>query len=352
LEDDDDDEDFREAVNQSLFLLGEEAERERRLKEQEDRELQRAIAESIKATEGAARAARRIAHNVQASRRRGRRREPSNAQVVAQLAAQTAVATDALASAASAASRMEVSTAAGLNNSVTVVDEIVGNEDDYDDSDYEVNSEQEYEPQPGPSGLSAQTEAPMTAARPDAVNNKMKRMFEESLRLHATGEYLQACKAICTPLYPHQMFALAWMANRENREDLQVAGGILADDMGLGKTLTVISLIMTNFLDGQPLSRPQFGFRRRLNPKTERFLPLTTRRTLGLSQVGGREVGRTSEDAVGAKANATATVKGSGGLSLSKLLGTISKRKKDHFKKVKKSKKRCSSSKRALPRRR
>lgn len=30
-------------------------------------------------------------------------------------------------------------------------------------------------------------------------------------------------------------------------------GGILADDMGLGKTLTVITLIMANHLNGQPM---------------------------------------------------------------------------------------------------
>ena len=35
--------------------------------------------------------------------------------------------------------------------------------------------------------------------------------------------------------------------------------GILADDMGLGKTLEIIALILTNFVDGQPLARPVPG---------------------------------------------------------------------------------------------
>lgn len=32
-----------------------------------------------------------------------------------------------------------------------------------------------------------------------------------------------------------------------------VKGGILADDMGLGKTLVVISLILTNHVNGKPM---------------------------------------------------------------------------------------------------
>ena len=53
--------------------------------------------------------------------------------------------------------------------------------------------------------------------------------------------------AINTQLFKHQMYALAWMSNRENSET--VPGGILADDMGLGKTLTVLALIISNFHD-------------------------------------------------------------------------------------------------------
>lgn len=87
------------------------------------------------------------------------------------------------------------------------------------------------------------------------------------------------CKAITTRLFPYQLQALNWMMTKENNTDLapfwtQVnkstwinkgtnistdrkpdssKGGILADDMGLGKTLTVITLIMANHLNGQPI---------------------------------------------------------------------------------------------------
>jgi len=35
-----------------------------------------------------------------------------------------------------------------------------------------------------------------------------------------TFKNFQACEAVATKLYPHQMYALAWMANRENHKDL------------------------------------------------------------------------------------------------------------------------------------
>ncbi len=65
----------------------------------------------------------------------------------------------------------------------------------------------------GPSG---QQGAPVR----DAVTEQMGRLFENSLKLHLTGQHMKACEAITTPLYPHQMYALAWMANRENSNDL------------------------------------------------------------------------------------------------------------------------------------
>ena len=84
---------------------------------------------------------------------------------------------------------------------------------------------------------------------------------------------------ITTKLFPHQQQALYWMVQKENSKDLAlfwkkvsknswfnpttnqsthvrpeaVKGGVLADDMGLGKTLVVISLILTNHLNGQPM---------------------------------------------------------------------------------------------------
>ena len=89
-----------------------------------------------------------------------------------------------------------------------------------------------------------------------------RELFENSLKLHLTGHYMKACDAVTTPLYPHQMYALAWMANRENSRNINMKGGILADDMGLGKTLTVLALILPNFHDGRPFGKPRFGFRR------------------------------------------------------------------------------------------
>ena len=82
----------------------------------------------------------------------------------------------------------------------------------------------------------------------------MRSMFETSLALQETGELMMPADAINTQLFKHQMYALAWMSNRENSET--VPGGILADDMGLGKTLTVLALIISNFHDKRPLVKP------------------------------------------------------------------------------------------------
>ena len=106
-------------------------------------------------------------------------------------------------------------------------------------------------------------------------NEQMARLFENSLRLHVTGQYMRPCKAIVTSLYPHQMYALAWMSNRENAKNIgmQVGGGILADDMGLGKTLTVLSLVMSNFHENRPLARPTFGFKRHPSKSALKYMP-------------------------------------------------------------------------------
>ena len=42
-------------------------------------------------------------------------------------------------------------------------------------------------------------------------------------------------------LYPHQLAAVQWMAQRE--EDDEVRGGLLCDDMGLGKTVTTVAFL-------------------------------------------------------------------------------------------------------------
>ncbi len=109
----------------------------------------------------------------------------------------------------------------------------------------------------------------------DQIVERMRTMFDKSLRLHASGKYMSPCQAISTELYPHQMYALAWMAGRENIKGVGVRGGILADDMGLGKTLSLLSLVMTNFHDSRPLARPQHGFKRTYDRNVSKYLPRT-----------------------------------------------------------------------------
>merc|ERR1712029_213701 len=101
----------------------------------------------------------------------------------------------------------------------------------------------------------------------DSIRKKMENMFKSSLDLAAEECYLQAAEGVTTPLYPHQMRAIYWMSQRENKFEGRdgVTGGILADDMGLGKTLTVLSLIVTNFHDQRPLARPESGYSRAKN---------------------------------------------------------------------------------------
>lgn len=150
------------------------------------------------------------------------------------------------------------------------VDSTVTDEDD-------VYSDEEYRAAFNIAGKNGPTPCQLGAVLPSGeVAKKMQTVFQTSLELHATGQYMQVrngnklkiisvdqnnnvfcliqpCQAIKTKLYPHQMYALAWMANRENEKDVGVPGGILADDMGLGKTLTVLSLVMSNFHDKKPV---------------------------------------------------------------------------------------------------
>ena len=81
---------------------------------------------------------------------------------------------------------------------------------------------------------------------------------------------MKPCAAIITKLYPHQMYALSWMAESEVKTHNGVTGGILADDMGLGKTLTILALIMTNFHDRRPLDKPMPGQKRQLSEGTKK----------------------------------------------------------------------------------
>ena len=96
----------------------------------------------------------------------------------------------------------------------------------------------------------------------EAVTRRMQGVFQSGLEIHFSGEEMEACRAIGTPLFPHQRVALAWMFRHENKETDGMRGGILADDMGLGKTLTVIALIFTNHWDGKPMAKPDIGYTR------------------------------------------------------------------------------------------
>ncbi|XP_029106153.1 helicase-like transcription factor isoform X2 [Scleropages formosus] len=147
---------------------------------------------------------------------------------------------------------------------------------------------------PGSKGLSASGQGPSRAGTtlerfwtvprkttavaltPEQLKNVFDKLFDDLME-DKTRE-MEAAEAVGTPLLPHQKQALAWMASRENSNDLppfweqqnnlylnvltnfavkerpdKVQGGILADDMGLGKTLTTIALILTNFHNGKPL---------------------------------------------------------------------------------------------------
>ncbi|KAJ8030290.1 Helicase-like transcription factor [Holothuria leucospilota] len=109
------------------------------------------------------------------------------------------------------------------------------------------------------------------------MKNQLDKLFED-IKSGDKTSYKEPSKAILSNLYPHQKQALHWMMIRENSDDLPpfweshggnfintltnfvsfkkpngVHGGILADDMGLGKTLTLISLVLTNSLDGLPI---------------------------------------------------------------------------------------------------
>ena len=132
----------------------------------------------------------------------------------------------------------------------------------------------------------------------DKVREQMAKLFEKSLKLHLTGKYMQACDAITTPLYPHQMYALAWMAQKENTRVGQMRGGILADDMGLGKTLTVLSLILSNSYDNAPHAKPIHGYVRPISKSAAKYMPqsiLNNKDNAGHASGGVRKKAKTKE---------------------------------------------------------
>ncbi|XP_059159117.1 helicase-like transcription factor [Physella acuta] len=117
-----------------------------------------------------------------------------------------------------------------------------------------------------------------TFVTPTEMENELDKMFQTLDEGDKVTEAAPA-KAVKTPLYSHQKQALNWMMCKENKDSLppfwekrkefyfntldkkrtytkpdSIHGGILADDMGLGKTLEMISLITTNFVNGNPIA--------------------------------------------------------------------------------------------------
>ena len=129
-----------------------------------------------------------------------------------------------------------------------------------DDSDYEVSTTVPERARRVPEVEAAAAGGPLLDR--EAVTRRMQGVFQSGLEIHFSGEEMEACRAIATPLFPHQRVALAWMFRHENKETDGMRGGILADDMGLGKTLTVIALIFTNHWDGKPMAKPDIGYTR------------------------------------------------------------------------------------------
>jgi len=103
---------------------------------------------------------------------------------------------------------------------------------------------------------------PLVTLDREEMTRRMQGVFQSGLEIHFSGEEMAGCRAVTTPLFPHQRVALAWMVQHESKESGGVLGGILADDMGLGKTLTVISLVLTHHWDGRPLAKPELGYSR------------------------------------------------------------------------------------------
>ena len=159
-------------------------------------------------------------------------------------------------------------------------------------------------------------------------------MFEQSLKLQETGELMMPADAITTQLYKHQMYALAWMANRENSQVTDIVGGILADDMGLGKTLTVLALILTNLHDKRPLAKPDFTYSRAANRSLSvmRYMPGLQTNSRRIRKTNKALLGK-AESEVGAKLNGRDSRKN----VLTNAFGHLVPRRKDDKQQVKSS---------------
>ena len=132
----------------------------------------------------------------------------------------------------------------------------------------------------------------------EAMGRRMQGVLEQGVRIALAREEMAACRAVATPLFPHQREALAWMVRHEMTPNSGMVGGILADDMGLGKTLSVIALIVTNHHDGRPLVKPQLGF---VRPKLSARVGRQGARGKGKAGPGWRPKGAAVDPTVGKK---------------------------------------------------
>ncbi|XP_052276249.1 helicase-like transcription factor isoform X3 [Dreissena polymorpha] len=149
-----------------------------------------------------------------------------------------------------------------------------------------------------------------TYLTPAEVKNELDKVFENIEKGDKTS-LAEPAEAIVTQLYPHQKQALNWMIVRENKAILppfweerdgqyfntvlnfttkirppSVCGGILADDMGLGKTLEMITLIVSNFVNNEPLARPVKGLVRQSRSERLALLKAKSLLSSGCEDVG------------------------------------------------------------------
>ena len=171
----------------------------------------------------------------------------------------------------------------------------------------------------------------------DGIARKMRNMFESSLKLQETGQLMMPAEAIVTQLYKHQMYALAWMVNRENSQKSGVSGGILADDMGLGKTLTILALVVTNFHDKRPIAKPDgsgmYSRAKNLTNSVLRYMPGHISNMKFNARLR-KEESQNAESHVGAKLRITDNKRK---VLASAFQSTEPKRRKDNKQKVKSS---------------
>lgn len=178
------------------------------------------------------------------------------------------------------------------------------------------------------------------------LQNEIDESLKRLLFQQVNGDFMVACDAIGSTLYPYQMAALKWMMDHENGDyvppfwtkvqanpvaEHQIVylntlngarlnspppsphGGILADDMGLGKTLTMIALIFTNFHDKKPLAKPDPFYIRDLERQR------SVAKFLKQAKAMGPEVSQLDEE-LDASSVGTQVTQSSGSLDLAKAM--------------------------------